>query len=77
MIGAPPSEVGAVQATVAAPSRGVPTTPVGAPGTAAERGVIAADAAEAGPVPAPLTAATVNVYAVPLVRPLIVALVVA
>ena len=35
-------------------------------------GVTAADAADAGPVPMPLVAATVNVYAVPLVRPVTV-----
>ncbi|CAB5027997.1 unannotated protein [freshwater metagenome] len=45
-------------------------TPVGAPGTV--RGVIAADGAEASPVPMPFVAATVKVYAVPLVRPVTV-----
>ena len=38
-------------------------------------GVTAFDAAEAGPVPTALVAVTVNVYAVPLVSPLTVALV--
>ncbi|MBK6602781.1 MAG: hypothetical protein IPG28_14835 [Betaproteobacteria bacterium] len=45
----------------------VAVTAVGAPGTVA--GVTAADAADAGPVPTALVAVTVNVYAVPLVRP--------
>src|SRR6478735_5989329 len=38
-------------------------------------GVTALDAAEAGPVPTALVADTVNVYAVPLVRPVTVAVV--
>ena len=38
-------------------------------------GVTAADGADAGPVPTLLVAVTVNVYAVPFVRPLTVALV--
>ena len=46
------------------------TTLDGAPGTV--RGVIAADGAEASPVPMPFVAATVKVYAVPLVRPVTV-----
>ena len=40
-----------------------------------KRGVTALDAAEAGLVPTALVAFTLNVYAVPFVRPLIVALV--
>ncbi len=43
---------------------------LGAPG--APVGVTALDGADAGPVPASLVAVTVNVYAVPLTRPLIV-----
>src|SRR5688572_24538798 len=38
-------------------------------------GVTGADAADAGPVPMALVAVTVNVYAVPLVRPVTVVLV--
>ena len=48
---------------------GVPVTPVGAPGTV--RGVIADDGVEAGPSPLGFRATTVNVYAVPFVRPVI------
>jgi hypothetical protein len=40
---------------------------VGAPG--APTGVTLLEAVEAGPVPIPLVAVTVNVYAVPFVRP--------
>ena len=47
---------------------------VGAPGTVA--GTTAAEAADAGPVPAALVAVTVKVYEVPLVRPETVQLVV-
>jgi len=43
---------------------------VGAPGTV--DGVAAADATEAAPVPDAFVAVTVNVYAVPFVRPVIV-----
>ena len=39
------------------------------------RGVTAADTVEVAPVPAALTAATLNVYGVPLVNPVTVALV--
>ena len=74
MIGAPPSEAGAVQATVTRVSPGLPVTPVGAPGACAAVGVIGLLAEELGPVPTPLIAATVNVYAVPFVSPPIVAL---
>ena len=42
-------------------------TPVGAP--AVVIGVIALEADDAEPVPAPFVAVTVNVYAVPLVNP--------
>jgi hypothetical protein len=48
----------------------VALTDVGAPGTV--DGVAAADAVEAEPVPRAFVAVTVNVYAVPLVRPVIV-----
>jgi hypothetical protein len=49
----------------------VPDTAVGAPGTA--NGVTAADADEAAPVPIAFVAVTVNVYAVPLLKPVTVA----
>ena len=50
-------------------------TAVGAPGTVA--GVTAVDALEKAEVPAELVAETLNVYAVPFVSPVTVALVVA
>jgi hypothetical protein len=43
---------------------------VGAPGTV--EGVAAAEAVDAAPVPEAFVAVTVNVYAVPFVRPVIV-----
>ena len=46
---------------------------VGVPGVVA--GVAGADPADAGPVPARLMAVTVNVYEVPLVRPVTMQLV--
>jgi hypothetical protein len=59
---ADPLAAGAVQYTVMLPSLfASPYTAVGAPGTAMS--VSLADAAEAGPVPVPLVAVTVNVYA--------------
>jgi hypothetical protein len=67
VIGDPPVEVGALQDTVARPFPAVAETPVGAPGAVA--GVTALDGDEAGPAPAPLVAVTVNVYAVPFVKP--------
>ena len=53
----------------------VPDTPVGAPGTV--DGVADDDATEAEPVPEAFVAVTVNVYEVPLVRPVTVQPVVA
>ena len=44
----------------------VAAAPVGAAGTVA--GVTGAEGTEAGPVPPPLVAVTVNVYGVPLTR---------
>ena len=74
MIALPPLSDGAVQFSVADPSPAVPVTPVGAPGAVgAGRGVSAALALEAGPVPTALVAATVNVYVVPLVSPVTLA----
>ena len=67
VIGEPPSLTGAVHDTTADALPGTAVTPVGAPGTAA--GVTAAEAADGGEVPTALVAVTVNVYAVPLVRP--------
>ena len=72
MIARPPFEAGADQLTRADPSAGVATAPVGAPGTVA--GITGAEAAEAGPVPTTFAAVTLNVYDVPLVRPLTVQL---
>ena len=71
MIAAPPVLLGAVKLTVALPLLPVAVTPVGTPG-AIGAGVTALDAVEAVPVPAELVAETVNVYPVPLVRPVTV-----
>ena len=67
----PPLFVGAVQVTVAWALPPVAVPIVGAPGTVA--GVTELDAAEAALLPMALVAKTVNVYAVPLVRPVTVA----
>jgi len=64
---APPLLEGAVNETIAAASDDVALTTVGAFGGIA--GVTDADAADAGPVPTPFVAFTVNVNGVPLVRP--------
>jgi hypothetical protein len=70
-IDAPPLLDGAVQDTTdwafAAP---VADTAIGTPGNV--DGIAAADATEAAPVPLAFVAVTVNVYAVPFVRPVIV-----
>lgn len=66
VIGRPPVEDGADQVTPAEASRAIAEIPVGAPGRPV--GVTATDEADAGLVPAPLVAVTVNVYAVPFVR---------
>jgi len=69
MIGEPPLLAGGVQDSVIDDDVAVALPPpraVGAPGVVAA-GVTAAEAADAGEVPAVLV--TVNVYAVPLVRP--------
>ena len=72
MIAEPPLLDGAVQvkATCALPA--IPATDVGAPGTV--RGVTEPDAVETVPVPAAFVALTRNVYAVPFVKPVTVAL---
>ena len=76
MIGAPPFEAGAVQDTTDwAFWWAMAVTPVGAPGMV--DGVAATGGDDAGLVPTPLVAVTVNVYAVPLVRPVTVQVVVA
>jgi hypothetical protein len=62
-----PLSAGAVKTMVACRSPPTADTSVGAPGRPA--GVTLFDAAEAGPVPTPFVAVTVNVYAVPSVRP--------
>jgi len=58
---------GAVKLIVALPFPAVAVPIVGAPGTVA--GVTLLEAADAAPVPTPLVAVTVKVYAVPLVSP--------
>ena len=71
MMDAPPLFAGAEKATDADAFPGVATTDVGTSGT--ETGVTELDAALAGPVPpAEFVAVTVNVYAVPFVRPVTV-----
>lgn len=68
VIGEPPLDAGAVNATVADVDPAAATAPmVGAPGTVA--GVTGAEAADAAEVPPAFVAVAVNVYAVPLVRP--------
>lgn len=69
----PPLLAGAVHVTAAWVFLGVAVTAVGAPGTVF--GVTAELAADAAEVPAALVAVTLNVYAVPLVRPVTVAVV--
>jgi len=61
---------GAVKLTVALLFPAVAVPIVGVPGTVA--GVTLLEAADAAPVPTPLVAVTVKVYAVPLVNPLTV-----
>ena len=59
VIGDPPLLAGGANLTVAAPLPGVAMTARGAVGTVA--GVTALDGADAGPVPTPFVAVTVNV----------------
>ena len=75
VIALPPLDAGAVQLTTDDALATDPETPVGAPGVVT--GVTDADAVEAAEFPAALVAITVNVYAVPLVRPVTVQEVVA
>jgi hypothetical protein len=66
----PPLEAGGEKLTVARAFPAVALTLVGASGIAA--GVTLFEETEAGPVPTAFDAFTVNVYAVPLVRPVTV-----
>ncbi len=67
MIVAPPSDAGAVQSTDACAFPPIAVTSVGASGTVA--GVTALDAVDEELVPDEFDAVTMNVYDVPLVRP--------
>jgi hypothetical protein len=58
---------GAVNETVAPPSRGAADTAVGGFGTV--DGITALEANEASEVPIPFVAVTLNVYGAPLVKP--------
>src|SRR5690349_5480198 len=70
----PPSLSGAVQETDADALPAVAVTAVGAPGTVAgATGVTLLEGAEDGLEPTAFVATTVNVYVVPLVRPVTVA----
>jgi hypothetical protein len=70
MIPLPPLEVGAVHDNETCPSPRVGTTDVGVPEVV--NGVTLEEAVENVPRPAPLIAATRNVYAVPFVSPVTV-----
>jgi hypothetical protein len=70
VIAEPPLLAGAVQETEEVVSPAVAATPVGTPG--GPTGVTEFDAADAGPTPTLFVAVTVNVYAVPFVRPVTV-----
>ena len=74
MIVLPPFD-GAVQLTVADAFPAPAVTPVGVPGAVAAAGVTEFEDAEEGPVPMALVAVTLNVYVVPFVSPLTVAVV--
>src|SRR4029453_16797062 len=64
-----PREAGAVHDSLAFATPASAMTPVGAPGTP---GVTALDLVDSGPVPAASMAATVNMYVVPLAKPVTV-----
>ena len=70
MIVEPPLLTGAVKLTTAELFPATADTPVGAPGTVT--GVTPADAVDSTLLPTVLVACTVNVYAVPFVRPVTV-----
>jgi hypothetical protein len=67
VIGEPPLDAGAFQVMLACPFPAVATTPAGELGTVT--GVMEFDDPDAGLVPTLSVAVTVNVYSVPLVRP--------
>ena len=67
VIAVPPLLAGGVNDTVACALPAIALAAVGAPGSVA--GVTEFDAPESGPLPTLLVARTVNVYAVPFVRP--------
>jgi hypothetical protein len=75
VIGLSPSPLGTSQLTRADDVAARASTFVGAVGTTAVCGVTALDGADAGPLPLAFAAVTVNVYVVPVVRPLTVVLV--
>jgi hypothetical protein len=70
VIAEPPLFTGAVNVTIACPFPATAVTPVGAPGTVT--GVTEFDAVDDALVPIAFVAVTVNVYAVPLTRPVTV-----
>jgi len=70
VIGLPPVLLGAVNVMTTCPLPLVAATPVGAPGTVA--GVTEFDTVDGELVPAAFVAVMVNVYAVPLLKPVIV-----
>ena len=70
MITEPPVLEGAVQETTTCVLPNTPETPVGEPGTIA--GTTAPDTLDDAPVPTTFVAVTVNMYDVPLVRPVTV-----
>ena len=72
MIADPPLSVGAVQVNATCVLPAVPAIAVGAPG--GDTGVTDDEAFDTAPVPATLEALTRNVYAVPFVKPVTVAL---
>ena len=72
MIADPPLLAGALHVNETCVLPAVPATEVGAPGVV--RGVTAAETVDVVPVPAALDALTRNVYAVPFVKPVTVAL---
>src|SRR5215210_1988377 len=74
-MGLSPSAAEGVQRTRADCDAGSAVTPVGADGGTAVSGVTALECADTGPDPFGLTASTVNVYVVPVVRPVMVVLV--
>ena len=70
----PPSDAGADQLTVACPLSATAATAVGAPGAVAGAvGTTALDATDATLVPTAFVAVTVNVYDVPFVSPVTIA----